>query len=88
MSGLSATGFLIHAAAVGVAAVGFAGGLPIWGVTAALAVSEASQALHSGGYYSNYLDLTSEYAGALSGFGNTFATGSPSTSKLYIFLRC
>ena len=33
--------------------------------------------LHSGGYYSNYLDLTSEYAGALSGFGNTFATGQP-----------
>ena len=82
--GLSASGFLIHGAAAAVAAVGFAGGLPIAGVTAALAVSEASQALHSGGYYSNYLDLTQEYAGALSGFGNTLATGLGSIGTLFM----
>ena len=45
---------------------------------------EASQALHSGGYYSNYLDLTSEYAGALSGFGNTLATGLGSIGTLFM----
>ena len=35
--------------------------------TVVIGMSEASQALHSGGYYANYLDLSREYAGLLSG---------------------
>eukprot|EP00441_Pelagodinium_beii_P036049 CAMPEP_0197632488 /NCGR_PEP_ID=MMETSP1338-20131121/9213_1 /TAXON_ID=43686 ORGANISM="Pelagodinium beii, Strain RCC1491" /NCGR_SAMPLE_ID=MMETSP1338 /ASSEMBLY_ACC=CAM_ASM_000754 /LENGTH=497 /DNA_ID=CAMNT_0043204053 /DNA_START=133 /DNA_END=1626 /DNA_ORIENTATION=- len=42
--------------------------------TTIFALSKASQAVHAGGYFANYLDLTRNYSGALSGVGNTVAT--------------
>eukprot|EP00421_Protoceratium_reticulatum_P058993 CAMPEP_0168495928 /NCGR_PEP_ID=MMETSP0228-20121227/71999_1 /TAXON_ID=133427 /ORGANISM="Protoceratium reticulatum, Strain CCCM 535 (=CCMP 1889)" /LENGTH=436 /DNA_ID=CAMNT_0008512781 /DNA_START=69 /DNA_END=1375 /DNA_ORIENTATION=+ len=44
--------------------------------TALFALSRASQSCHAGGYYANYLDLTRDYSGFLSGFGNTLATAA------------
>eukprot|EP00747_Dinoflagellata_sp_TGD_P218235 gnl/TRDRNA2_/TRDRNA2_90518_c0_seq1.p1 gnl/TRDRNA2_/TRDRNA2_90518_c0~~gnl/TRDRNA2_/TRDRNA2_90518_c0_seq1.p1 ORF type:complete len:529 (-),score=82.98 gnl/TRDRNA2_/TRDRNA2_90518_c0_seq1:61-1647(-) len=37
-------------------------------------LSKAVQAFHSGGYFANYLDLTRNYAGMLTGVGNTVAS--------------
>jgi len=42
--------------------------------TTIFAFSKATQAVHAGGYFANYLDLTRNYSGALSGVGNTVAT--------------
>merc|ERR1711862_69406 len=46
----------------------------VWVMTSSLAAAKAAQALHSGGYFANYLDLTREYTGVLAGLGNTIAT--------------
>eukprot|EP01052_Picozoa_sp_SAG31_P017752 SAG31_NODE_1228_length_9228_cov_5.337386_4_plen_442_part_00 len=48
----------------------------VWLLTTSLAAAKASQALHAGGYFANYLDLTREYTGLLAGLGNTIATVS------------
>lgn len=42
--------------------------------TVLFALSKAVQAFHSGGYFANYLDLTRNYAGMLTGIGNTVAS--------------
>lgn len=42
--------------------------------TLMLCVGKVSQSMHAGGYFANYFDLTREYAGALTGVGNTLAT--------------
>lgn len=42
--------------------------------TFVFALSKAVQALHAGGYFANYLDLTQNYAGMLTGVGNTLAS--------------
>jgi len=42
--------------------------------TAIFGLCKVSQAFHAGGYFANYLDLTRQYSGALSGVGNTLAT--------------
>merc|ERR1712226_326754 len=44
------------------------------GFTILFALSKASQAFHAGGYFANYLDLTRNYAGMLTGAGNTIAS--------------
>jgi hypothetical protein len=42
--------------------------------TVLFALSKATQSFHSGGYFANYLDLTRNYTGMLTGIGNTVAT--------------
>jgi len=42
--------------------------------TTVFTLSRAVQAFHSGGYFANYLDLTQDYVGMLSGVGNTLAS--------------
>lgn len=42
--------------------------------TAAFALSRVAQAFHAGGYFANYLDLTQEHVGMLTGLGNTLAS--------------
>jgi ACS family sodium-dependent inorganic phosphate cotransporter len=37
-------------------------------------LSKAVQSLHAGGYFANYLDVTQNYAGMLTGVGNTVAS--------------
>lgn len=44
------------------------------GFTILFAFAKAAQAFHAGGYYANYLDLTRNYAGMLTGIGNTIAS--------------
>lgn len=54
----------------------FLGGGITWPVayTVLFALSKAVQAFHAGGYFANYLDLTRNYAGMLTGIGNTVAS--------------
>jgi len=42
--------------------------------TIAFSLAKSSQALHAGGYFANYLDLTRNHAGMLTGVGNTVAS--------------
>merc|ERR1712224_957472 len=42
--------------------------------TILFALSRAVQAFHSGGYFANYMDLTQDYVGMLTGVGNTLAS--------------
>ncbi|CAE7683074.1 PHT4 [Symbiodinium sp. CCMP2592] len=45
-----------------------------WAFTTIFGICKVSQAFHAGGYFANYMDLTRQYSGALSGVGNTLAT--------------
>lgn len=44
--------------------------------TVLLGCSKATGAMHAGGYFANYLDLSQKYSGILTGVGNTVATAS------------
>lgn len=52
--------------------------------TILFALSKASQAFHSGGYFANYLDLTRDYAGILTGVGNTMASCAGVVMPMFI----
>jgi len=48
----------------------------VWPIayTSLFMLSKGVQAFHAGGYFANYLDLTRNYAGMLTGVGNTVAS--------------
>mmetsp|Transcript_87136 Transcript_87136/g.246750 ORF Transcript_87136/g.246750 Transcript_87136/m.246750 type:complete len:466 (+) Transcript_87136:55-1452(+) len=74
---MSLTGFLIHLlVSFAVAALLLHDGASLLPFTVLLGCSKASAAMHAGGYFANYLDLSQNYSGILTGVGNTVATAS------------
>jgi hypothetical protein len=74
---MSSTGFLIHLVmSFSVAALLVHDEASLLSFTVLLGCSKASAAMHAGGYFANYLDLSQNYSGILTGVGNTVATAS------------
>lgn len=74
---MSLTGFLIHLLmSASVAALLLHDDASLLFFTVLLGCSKASAAMHAGGYFANYLDLSQNYSGILTGVGNTVATAS------------
>jgi MFS family permease len=72
---MSVQGFSYHLVLLGVVLVLFRSGVR-WPLayTILFMLSKAVQSFHAGGYFANYLDLTRNYAGMLTGVGNTVAS--------------
>ena len=59
-------------------------GGPLWAITAVLTVSHMFYGCSPSGYKANYLDVTVEYTGLVSGIGNTVATVMSGCSPMLV----
>mmetsp|Transcript_63782 Transcript_63782/g.161631 ORF Transcript_63782/g.161631 Transcript_63782/m.161631 type:complete len:456 (+) Transcript_63782:65-1432(+) len=74
---MSLQGFTFHLMlCLSIAALLLHTGATALSFTVLLGLTKASQAFHAGGYYANYLDLSQNYSGILTGVGNTVATAA------------